>query len=170
MVLSYRHAFHAGNHADVLKHLLTYHATKYMAQKPKPFWYIETHGGAAMYDLLGTHASKNREFEQGIGRLWRMPPSELPPAVAEYVDLIRSFNADGTLRNYPGSPIMARTHLRDADRMRLFELHRHCRCGLTTHATVRCYDASCTAPRRQRCAPASGSTRPKTRLSVLPDR
>jgi len=69
-MLSYRHAFHAGMHADVLKHSVLVHLLQYLAQKDKAFWCIDTHAGAATYALRGEYARKNAEFETGIGRLW----------------------------------------------------------------------------------------------------
>lgn len=120
-MLSYRHAFHAGNHADVLKHLVLVQLLRYLTQKDKPLWFIDTHAGAAAYALDAGYATKNAEFESGIARLWAR--AELPPAVADYVGQIRAFNPDGALRRYPGSPQLAMQLLREQDRLRLFELH-----------------------------------------------
>jgi len=120
-MLSYRHAFHAGNHADVLKHLVLVHIARYMAQKDAPFWYIDTHAGAGAYDLEGKEAQKLAEFCDGIGRLWQR--GDLPPAVEEYVALVRRFNTGVKLKHYPGSPWFADQILREDDRLRLFELH-----------------------------------------------
>src|ERR1700712_4372995 len=101
-MLAYRHAFHAGNHADVLKHLVLTHTLRYLAQKDKAFSFIDTHAGAGGYSLQGRYAQKNGEFEQGIGRLWTR--KDLPGPVADYVELVRSFNPPGVLEQYPGSP------------------------------------------------------------------
>ncbi|MDB5799778.1 MAG: rRNA ((2030)-N(6))-methyltransferase RlmJ [Rhodocyclales bacterium] len=120
-MLSYRHSYHAGNHADVLKHLVLVQLLRYMAQKDKPFWVIDTHAGAGMYALDSEHATKLSEHEGGISRLWER--SDLPPAVADYVAEVRSLNTDGRLRAYPGSPWLAQRALRSQDRLRLFELH-----------------------------------------------
>ena len=120
-MLSYRHAFHAGNHADVLKHLILVDIARYLGQKPAPFWIIDTHAGAGRYALDSAHASKLAEYSDGIGRLWQTP--DLPEIVADYVDLVRRLNPDGKLRHYPGSPWLARELLRDSDRLRLFEMH-----------------------------------------------
>jgi 23S rRNA (adenine2030-N6)-methyltransferase len=120
-MLSYRHAFHAGNHADVLKHFVLMQVLQYAVQKDKPLWYVDTHAGAGMYALDKGYALQNAEFRDGIARLWET--SELPAALAEYVALIRKLNPDGTLRYYPGSPAIAQVLLRNDDRMRLFELH-----------------------------------------------
>ncbi len=120
-MLSYRHAFHAGNHADVLKHLILVEIAHYMAEKPTPFWIIDTHAGAGRYSLESEHARKLGEWRDGIGRLWDR--KDLPFAAAEYVDAVRQLNPDGQLRHYPGSPWIARRCLRDSDRLRLYELH-----------------------------------------------
>ncbi|MCB5206833.1 23S rRNA (adenine(2030)-N(6))-methyltransferase RlmJ [Methylovorus mays] len=120
-MLSYRHAFHAGNHADVLKHFVLMQVLQYTGQKGKPYWYIDTHAGAGKYALDTGYATQNAEFESGISRLWQA--TDLPAPLAEYVHLIRQENPDGKLRLYPGSPAVAEACLRDEDRMRLFELH-----------------------------------------------
>ncbi len=120
-MLSYRHAFHAGNHADVLKHLILIEIAQYMGEKPAPFWIIDTHAGAGRYALESTHARKLGEYRDGIGRLWER--KGLPPAVVDYLDLVRQINPDGQLRHYPGSPWLASQLLREGDRLRLYELH-----------------------------------------------
>lgn len=120
-MLSYRHGFHAGNHADVLKHLVLVQIARYLGQKDAPFWYIDTHAGAGCYDLDSEHARKLGEFREGIGRLWQR--SDLPPLVAAYVDLVRQLNKGGALKRYPGSPWLADHALRPDDRLRLFEMH-----------------------------------------------
>ena len=120
-MLAYRHAFHAGNHADVLKHTTLLLVLRYMNQKDKPYRLIDTHAGAGGYSLEGRFAQKKGEFEQGILRLWDR--KDLPPAVAEYVALVRQFNPDGQLEQYPGSPAFAHMLLRAQDQLRMFELH-----------------------------------------------
>jgi len=120
-MLSYRHAFHAGNHADVLKHIVLVHLLSYLAQKDKPVWYVDTHAGAAIHSLDSAYALKNSEFESGIARLWNVP--DVPAEAAEYLAFVRSLNPDGILRNYPGSALIAARRLREKDRVRLFELH-----------------------------------------------
>jgi 23S rRNA (adenine2030-N6)-methyltransferase len=120
-MLSYRHAFHAGNHADVLKHIILLQIAEYMGEKPAPFWIIDTHAGAGRYALESAHASKLAEYKDGIGRLWEA--KGLPPAAKDYVDMVRQLNPDGQLRHYPGSPWLARQMLRDSDRLRLYEMH-----------------------------------------------
>jgi 23S rRNA (adenine2030-N6)-methyltransferase len=120
-MLSYRHAFHAGNHADALKHLILVQLVRYFGQKEKPFWVIDTHAGAGAYDLDATYASTLADYKEGIGRLWAR--RDLPAPVADYVELVRRFNPDGRLRKYPGSPFLARWTMREHDCLRLFELH-----------------------------------------------
>ena len=120
-MLSYRHAFHAGNHADVLKHLVLVQLTSYLTQKDKPFWYIDTHAGAGAYALDSGYAVKLCEYKDGIGRLWTR--NDLPEALAGYVELVRKLNPDRRLQAYPGSPYFALWTMREQDRLRLFELH-----------------------------------------------
>jgi 23S rRNA (adenine2030-N6)-methyltransferase len=120
-MLSYRHAFHAGNHADVLKHLVLVQLTRYMGQKDKSYWVIDTHAGAGLYALDTGYATQLKEYDSGIGRLWER--KDLPEALTEYVNLVRAVNPDGGLRFYPGSPWLALHTLRPQDRLRLFELH-----------------------------------------------
>lgn len=120
-MLSYRHAYHAGNHADVLKHLVLLQIAEYMGEKPAPFWIIDTHAGAGRYALESTHARKLAEYRDGIGRLWDR--KGLPPAAVDYVEFVRMLNPDGKLRHYPGSPWLASQMLRESDRLRLYELH-----------------------------------------------
>ncbi|MBV8466570.1 MAG: 23S rRNA (adenine(2030)-N(6))-methyltransferase RlmJ [Burkholderiales bacterium] len=120
-MLSYRHAFHAGNHADVLKHYVLSLILDYMNQKDKPYWYLDTHAGAGCYQLDAGFAARNAEYEGGIARLWTR--NDLPESLLHYVDLVHSLNADGELRFYPGSPLIAARVLRSEDKLRLFELH-----------------------------------------------
>jgi 23S rRNA (adenine2030-N6)-methyltransferase len=120
-MLSYRHAFHAGNHADVLKHAVVVQLLRYLGQKDKAYWYIDTHAGAGVYSLVEGYATKTAEFETGIAKLWQR--SDLPEVLEDYVEQVSALNADGTLRFYPGSPYLAWRLMRSQDRMRLFELH-----------------------------------------------
>lgn len=120
-MLSYRHAFHAGNHADVLKHFVLVEILRYFSRKDKPWWYIDTHAGAGCYALDGDKAGKTGEFADGIGRLWARP--DLPEPMRAYLDAVAQFNPHGNLTFYPGSPALAMTQLRAQDRMKLFELH-----------------------------------------------
>ena len=120
-MLSYRHAFHAGNHADVLKHYVFSLVLAYMNQKPAPYWVIDTHAGAGIYALRGEFAQKNAEFEDGIARLFTA--QHLPNSLQDFVALINSFNENKPLNFYPGSPKIAEIFLRPDDKLRLFELH-----------------------------------------------
>jgi 23S rRNA (adenine2030-N6)-methyltransferase len=125
VMLSYRHAFHAGNHADVLKHAIVVAMLDYLTSKDKAFWYIDTHAGAGLYALDHAYAQKKAEFETGVSRIWQAAAEKhaLPELLDAWLDQIRPLNADGQLRHYPGSPWLAWQMLRDSDRLRLFELH-----------------------------------------------
>ncbi|MBK7793317.1 MAG: 23S rRNA (adenine(2030)-N(6))-methyltransferase RlmJ [Betaproteobacteria bacterium] len=120
-MLSYRHGFHAGNHADVLKHVLWLQLLRQMTQKDKPLWVLDTHAGAGTYALDSRFAARNREYADGIGRLWAR--TDLPELLRDYVAQVRAGNPDGGLRIYPGSPQIALQVLRPQDRLRLWELH-----------------------------------------------
>jgi 23S rRNA (adenine2030-N6)-methyltransferase len=120
-MLSYRHGFHAGNHADVLKHIVLVALLRILTRKEKSVVVVDTHAGAGMYSLEQGFAVKNAEFRNGIAVLWER--NDLPELVADYVNQVRAVNADGVLRNYPGSPRIALGVLRPQDRLRLFELH-----------------------------------------------
>ncbi len=120
-MLSYRHAFHAGNHADVLKHYVFSLVLDYFNQKPKPYWVIDTHAGAGMYALASEYAQKNAEFETGIARL--MAAKSLTESLNNFVKSIKKYNENNTLNLYPGSPKIAEALLRKDDKLRLFELH-----------------------------------------------
>lgn len=123
-MLSYRHIFHAGNFADVFKHIALSVLLKALARKDKPFCFIDTHAGAGRYDLSSAMAQKNREFATGIGRLWPSATSQLPAPVSDYLAAVKACNAKGkNLRWYPGSPLLAHQLLRRGDRMLLAELH-----------------------------------------------
>ncbi len=121
-MLSYRHAFHAGNHADVLKHIILAQVLEYMIRKDKPFVYVDTHAGAGLYDLRGDWAEKNREYETGIGRI-PLDLSGVPGGMHAYLRVVQALNPLGGLSEYPGSPWIARAILRAQDKARLFELH-----------------------------------------------
>ncbi len=120
-MLAYRHAFHAGNHADVLKHITLTLVLRYMNQKDKSYRMIDTHAGAGGYSLEGQYAQKKGEYLQGVARLWER--DDLPESVADYMSLVRQFNPDGMLEQYPGSPAFAQMLLRSQDQLRLFERH-----------------------------------------------
>ncbi|MBN8775676.1 23S rRNA (adenine(2030)-N(6))-methyltransferase RlmJ [Thiomonas arsenitoxydans] len=120
-MLAYRHAFHAGNHADVLKHLVLVQVLRHMNRKEKPYWVIDTHAGAGGYPLHEASAQKNAEYAEGIERLWNR--KDAPEAVQDYLAQIRAFNTGGPLLYYPGSPGIAHQLMRPQDKLRLFELH-----------------------------------------------
>ena len=120
-MLSYRHSFHAGNFADVLKHLILIKILEHLHKKDKPFCCIDTHAGPGLYELNSDYALKNKEFENGISRLWQQP--NLPASVEQYVKVIQHFNVTDQLNYYPGSPLIAQHFLRVQDRLFLHELH-----------------------------------------------
>lgn len=120
-MLSYRHGFHAGNHADVLKHVVFVQLLQALTKKDKPLWVVDTHAGAGRYSLEHGYAARNAEYESGIARLWSR--TDLPPALSAYVREVHAANPDGSLRTYPGSPQIALQATRDQDRLRLFERH-----------------------------------------------
>jgi 23S rRNA (adenine2030-N6)-methyltransferase len=120
-MLSYRHAFHAGNHADLLKHLVLVELLNYFRRKENPFSYIDTHAGAGLYALDQGYATQNAEYAAGIGRLWSQ--EDLPAPLAAFREAIRACNPGSELTRYPGSPWLAGQLLRPGDRMWLFELH-----------------------------------------------
>ena len=120
-MFSYRHAYHAGNHADVLKHFIQVQLHQYMNQKDAAYTYVDTHSGVGVYALDSAQALRSGESEGGIARLWER--DDMPPALAEYVALVRKMNPSGKLRFYPGSPYVAEQVSREQDRLRLFELH-----------------------------------------------
>ncbi|MBE0440006.1 MAG: 23S rRNA (adenine(2030)-N(6))-methyltransferase RlmJ [Gammaproteobacteria bacterium] len=118
-MLSYRHSFHAGNYADVLKHIVLIELLEYITKKEGGFDYIDTHAGAGMYDLRSEHAIKLQEYQQGIAKLKR----EEWPELATYFDILAKHNAAGGLDFYPGSPIITMHFLRGQDKSWLYELH-----------------------------------------------
>jgi 23S rRNA (adenine2030-N6)-methyltransferase len=125
-VLSYRHAFHAGNFADVLKHSVLTLVLEYMTRKDKGFYYIDSHSGAGMYQLADEYAQKTGEYKDGIAKL--IENDDLPEAIQPYIDLVKILNEDaiddnGEITLYPGSPGIARQFTRRQDSAHLFELH-----------------------------------------------
>src|SRR5688572_31684106 len=111
--MNYRHAFHAGNFADVVKHAVLARIVAYLKEKPAAFRVIDTHAGAGLYDLSGPEASRTGEWREGIGRL---AGADLAPAVrdllAPYLDAVVSLNRGAALQVYPGSPALVRSWLR----------------------------------------------------------
>jgi 23S rRNA (adenine2030-N6)-methyltransferase len=131
-MFSYRHAFHAGNHADVLKHTVLIALLEHLTQKDTPLMVLDTHAGAGLYRLDGDYANTSGEAAQGIFRLLApsasvqskdAPEPPLAKALQAYVDLVSSFNVQSGLRVYPGSPFIIQRLLREHDKLKLFELH-----------------------------------------------
>ena len=135
-MFSYRHAFHAGNHADVLKHLVLIATLKHLIHKPAPLLVVDTHAGAGLYRLDGDYAGTSGEVQDGLFKLSAalrpadgsgpaIPEAELAPAIADYLDLVASFNRPGHWRLDPGSPFVVQKLLRTEvrDRLKLFEMH-----------------------------------------------
>ncbi|TJW39086.1 MAG: 23S rRNA (adenine(2030)-N(6))-methyltransferase RlmJ, partial [Mesorhizobium sp.] len=122
--MNYRHAYHAGNFADVVKHVVLSRLVEYLKQKDKAFRVIDTHAGIGRYDLSSSEAHKTGEWQGGIGRLIDAEPSGAAAALlAPYLDAVRSLNPDGAVKKYPGSPLIARHLLRKQDRLSAIELH-----------------------------------------------
>ena len=119
--MNYRHAFHAGNHADVFKHATLLRLAALLARKETPFAYRDSHSGVGRYDLAGDQASRTDEWREGIGRLWALESA--PAAFVGYREAVAALNPDGALRYYPGSPELMRQALRTQDRLLLNELH-----------------------------------------------
>lgn len=119
-MFSYRHGFHAGNHADVLKHCVLLAVLDYFKLKDTGFIYVDTHAGAGLYDLTGQWANTRSEYVDGIGRLWAT--TQAPELVSNYLSNIKSLNPSGELAIYPGSPWLALQAVRSQDRLRMFEL------------------------------------------------
>jgi len=119
--VNYRHAFHVGNHADVLKHAVLLFCLEALKRKPTPFGVLDTHAGVGLYDLWSDEALRSPEWRRGVARVieWNDPP----PLIARYLEAIRAYNADGGLRTYPGSPALIVRALREGDTLATCELH-----------------------------------------------
>ena len=122
-MFSYRHAFHAGNHADVLKHTVLITASQHLTENDAALTVLDTHAGAGLYRLDGDYASTSGEAADGVARLFAPATPSLTPALQAYVDMVSAFNQGQTLRVYPGSPFIIQRLLRDHDKLKLFELH-----------------------------------------------
>lgn len=126
-MFSYRHAFHAGNHADVLKHTVLLAILKHLIEKETALTVLDTHAGAGLYRLDGEYAETSGEAAQGVARLLTKPQTggqeALAPALQDYVDMIASFNNKGSHKVYPGSPFIIQRLMRDRDKLKLFEIH-----------------------------------------------
>ncbi len=117
--MNYRHAYHAGNHGDVLKHAILTAIIARLHEKPTPVFILDTHAGIGTYDLTGIEAGKTGEWEDGIGPVLAADP----PALQDYLALVRDLNPLDTLATYPGSPAIAAALMRATDRLVLSELH-----------------------------------------------
>ncbi len=153
--MNYRHAFHAGNFADVFKHVVLTRVLAYLVQKPAAFRVIDTHAGEGLYDLSGVAAEKTAEWRHGIGRLMsaeaQVSPAEVQALLAPYLAIVAPRLA-GESPRYPGSPALAAALLRKQDRMIFCEAHPEaCRCaeGAISVAT--------SAPKSSRSTALSGS-------------
>lgn len=123
-MFSYRHAFHAGNHADVLKHTVLLAVLRHMSQKETPFTVFDTHAGAGLYRLDGDFAKTSEEAAEGFLKLMaQAPATPFAPALQDYIDMVGSFNQKGSHKVYPGSPFIIQQLLRDRDKLKLFEIH-----------------------------------------------
>ncbi|WP_304224921.1 23S rRNA (adenine(2030)-N(6))-methyltransferase RlmJ [Gracilinema caldarium] len=119
-MLGYRHAFHAGNHGDILKHFILFHSLEYLRQKDVPLLYVDTHAGAGSYQLESGYAAQNKEWLDGFQRL-RQTLSPLPESLIQFRDFLESWIAH--TGSYPGSPAIADHLLRETDRRIFFEMH-----------------------------------------------
>jgi 23S rRNA (adenine2030-N6)-methyltransferase len=125
-MFSYRHAFHAGNHADVLKHTVLISAMHYLAQKEVGYTAIDTHSGPGLYKLDSPDAKQSGEAQEGLLALIRNKSKlsgPMAPALLAYRAVLDHFNQQGGLSNYPGSPFIAHHLLREQDKLKLFEMH-----------------------------------------------
>jgi 23S rRNA (adenine2030-N6)-methyltransferase len=121
--MNYRHAFHAGGFADVIKHIVLVRILTYLQEKQAPFRVIDTHAGAGLYDLTGEEAQRSGEWLTGIARIMQARFSETTlPLIKPYLDIVRAFNPDRDLKAYPGSPLIARALLRPQDRLTACEV------------------------------------------------
>ncbi|MHA6299466.1 23S rRNA (adenine(2030)-N(6))-methyltransferase RlmJ [Devosia sp. CAU 1758] len=122
--MNYRHAFHAGNFADVVKHTILTRILAYLMKKDAAYRVIDTHAGVGLYDLLGNEAGRTGEWQDGIGRLMGVTlPEDVVALLAPYLGAVRAQNRDGRLRFYPGSPFITRHMMRAQDRLMALELH-----------------------------------------------
>src|SRR5438270_3219353 len=121
--MNYRHAFHAGGFADVIKHIVLVRILLYLHEKPAAFRVLDTHAGAGRYDLTGEEARRGGEWLTGIARIMQARFSEKTLSLLKpYLDVVRAFNPQGALTAYPGSPLIARALLRPQDRLTACEV------------------------------------------------
>ena len=123
-MFSYRHAFHAGNHADVLKHTVLLAVLRYMTQKDTALNVFDTHAGAGLYRLDGDYAKTSEEAAEGFLKLVATKPKQpFAPVLQDYVDMVAGFNSTDHWSVYPGSPFIIQSLLRERDKLKLYELH-----------------------------------------------
>lgn len=120
-MLSYRHIYHAGNHADILKHIVVSEICKHLIKKDAPFFYLDTHAGIGKYALDSDKAQKNKEYQSGIARLFE--EKNLPEPIEALLDIVRDMNPNSSLTYYPGSPKIVDYYVRQKDKLHLCELH-----------------------------------------------
>jgi len=120
--MNYRHAFHAGNFADVHKHAVLARILLHLRLKPAAFRVIDTHAGAGRYDLAASEPSRSGEWREGIARIWQARGANAKDLLASYIDAVAALNPDTRLRLYPGSPLIAARLLRRQDRLIACEL------------------------------------------------
>ncbi|KJC58334.1 lactate dehydrogenase [Bradyrhizobium sp. LTSPM299] len=126
--MNYRHAFHAGSFADVIKHIVLVRMLSYLQEKQAPFRVIDTHAGAGLYDLASNEAQRSGEWLTGIARVMQARLSDKAlPLIAPYLDIVRAFNPKAELKAYPGSPLIARALLRPQDRLTACEIEQTAR-------------------------------------------
>lgn len=134
--MNYRHIYHAGNFADVVKHIILSRVILYMQRKDAAFRVLDTHAGLGLYDLSSEEAQKTGEWNGGIGLLLEAAddaPKNIKPLIEPYLDAVKSFNGEDGIHQYPGSPLITRALLRNQDRLSALELHRDDVAILQTH-------------------------------------
>jgi 23S rRNA (adenine2030-N6)-methyltransferase len=163
--MNYRHAYHAGNFADVVKHVVLARIVEYLKRKEKPFRVIDTHAGIGLYDLASEEAGKTGEWLDGIGRV---ADAQLSPEAGEllspYLDAVRAVNAGAGIAHYPGSPMIVRHLLRRQDRLTAIELHPQ---GLLRGRHPDPRDRARRLAGARRTSSAQGKARPRARRSSL---
>lgn len=159
--MNYRHAYHAGNHADVLKHAVLARLMEHMKKKDKPFRVIDAHAGVGLYDLAGIEAGKTGEWEGGIGKMADPFAPQVEDLLKPYREVIAALNPAGGLRQYPGSPELALRLMRPQDRLVANELHpqdaialerqyiHDARCDVTSMDAETCLKAKLPPPERR---------------------
>lgn len=161
-MLSYLHSFHAGNFADVHKHVVLHRVAAHLLNKPAAIAWFDLYAGAGSYDLTDAEARKTAEAERGIGRLW--PPQEWPPLLDSYAAALVAANPDGNLRRYPGSPAQLMRLARDADRLVFSELHPREQAHLQV---LTAHDARVSLHQRNALEAINGLLPPREKRGVL---